>query len=239
VPRSRILEQGAYEFFAGFDAKGEPLWSSNAANRKPVFEDPDGVGWNVSVSYNAGLRRYLLCTEHTKSFEGRMGLFESPRPWGPWKTVYYARGSDVFGRGHVETTTFYWNFSNKWLSENGEKFVLVFTGINSNDSWNTVEGAFELAPGRSRFIRGNSNRDENVDIGDAVFSLGYLFTEEETPSCLESLDVNDDGKIDIADPISLLAYLFGGAPEPASPFPECGRDPTADDLGCLEFSPCL
>jgi hypothetical protein len=42
----------------------------------------------------------------------------------------------------VEVSTFYWNFTQKWLSANGTRFTMIFTGKNTNDSWNTVAGAF-------------------------------------------------------------------------------------------------
>lgn len=142
VPKEKIVERSAYEFFAGLDGKNNPIWSLDISARQPVFEDPNGVGWNVSVSYNARLGRYLLCTEHVKSFEGNLGIFDAPEPWGPWTTVLYTR---LFGAPTVEATTFFWNFSNIWLGADGKDFVLVFTGIGSNDSWNTVKGSFVIS----------------------------------------------------------------------------------------------
>ena len=109
--------------------------------RRPVFEDPAGVGWNVSVSYNAGLRRYLLCTEHADTHKGMLGVFDAPEPWGPWTTVCY---EGAWGEGRVPLTTFYWSFSNKWASADGVRFALLFTGLRENDSWNSIEGSFVL-----------------------------------------------------------------------------------------------
>ena len=94
----------------------------------------------------------------------------------------------------------------------------------------------------TQFIRGDSNRDEKVDIADAVRILSYLFKGGERPPCLDSSDANDDGQINIADPIAILFHLFGGGPALPAPFPQPGWDPTddegpgfdwvADDLGC-------
>ena len=66
-----------------------------------------------------------------------MGMFDAPEPWGPWNTVAYFN-STAFGAGAIEENTFFWNFSNKWLSADGRDFVLIFSGHNSNDSWNSV-----------------------------------------------------------------------------------------------------
>ncbi|MEO2048088.1 MAG: DUF4185 domain-containing protein [Pirellulales bacterium] len=115
VPKDQIMSQGAYEYYTG-DIGGTPQWSSDLTQRAPVFEDPNGVGWNASVSYNAGLGRYLLMTEHfaggINQFTGNLGLFESTEPWGPWKTIEYVENDDWGGFG----STFFWNFSNKWTS---------------------------------------------------------------------------------------------------------------------------
>jgi len=87
VPKVQIMVREAYENFAGLDSGGNPIWTQDLQSRHPVFEDPEGVGWNTSVSYNAGIRRYLLMTEHTQSFKGKVGIFDAPEPWGPWTTV--------------------------------------------------------------------------------------------------------------------------------------------------------
>ncbi|MFZ5833642.1 MAG: DUF4185 domain-containing protein, partial [Planctomycetota bacterium] len=89
VPKADVLIRERYEFFAGLGSDGQPRWSAELAGKQPVFDDPNGVGWNLSVSYNPGLRRYLLCTEHGETHAGRFGLFDAPEPWGPWTTVAY------------------------------------------------------------------------------------------------------------------------------------------------------
>jgi hypothetical protein len=131
--------KSSYQYFNGLDASGKPKWSSNPDQKQPVFQDSNGVGWTVSVSYNPGLQRYFLMTEHTESFKGNLGVFDAPEPWGPWTTVGYYSNWEKFG------STFYWNFANKWLSSDGEKFTLIFSGIEVNDSWNTITGSFKLA----------------------------------------------------------------------------------------------
>lgn len=141
VPTDRIMDRAAYEFFSGTDADGNPMWTRELSERRPVYEDPNGVGWNLSVSYNAGLRRYLLCTEHTETHRGKLGMHDAPEPWGPWTTVAYY---DNWGEGHVPLNTFYWNFCNKWLSADGREFSLTFTGQKENDSWNVLRGEFVL-----------------------------------------------------------------------------------------------
>lgn len=146
-PRGAILDRSRYEFFAGRTSDGTPEWSSDPTRKRPVFTDANGVGWNLSVSHHPGTGRYLLATEHTETHAGRFGLFDAPEPWGPWTTVAY---DDAWGTGHVEVSTFYWNFPSKWLAPGGGAFTLVFTGKNTNDSWNTVAGRFQFRTGSAR-----------------------------------------------------------------------------------------
>ncbi len=145
VPTGSLMDVAAYEYFAGLNG-GMPEWTTDATARMPVFENPAGVGWNLSVSYNAGLGRYILATEHAATFSGNVGFYDAGTPWGPWTTVAYfeAGNGGVFGEGDIETSTFFWNFANKWSSPDGEGFVLVFSGVGQNDSWNSVEGSFGL-----------------------------------------------------------------------------------------------
>jgi hypothetical protein len=140
VPVAGLESQSQYQFFRGFDANGNPLWGSHA-ERRPVFEDPNGVMMN-SAAYNAGLGRYFLVTNHTQFGGGNIGIFDAPEPWGPWTTVMYESGWPQGGQ--VERTVFFANFAPKWWSDGGRSFVLVFTGTNGNDSFNSVEGALQL-----------------------------------------------------------------------------------------------
>lgn len=137
VPKDRIMAgRSEYEWVSGFGAGRAPMWTSDISRKVPVFQDANGVGWCMSVSYNPKLQRYLLCTENSETGRGRLGIFDAPEPWGPWTTVGYYDNWGSFG------STFYWSFSNKWLSEDGKKFTVVFTGKGKNDSWNTVRGCF-------------------------------------------------------------------------------------------------
>ena len=89
-----------------------------------------------------------------------------------------------------------------------------------------------------RFIRGDANQSGDVDMSDAIRILGWRFRSEPAPDCLDAADANDDGNADLSDTVYLLSGLFRGAPPPTAPFPECGEDPTDDDLDCLDPSAC-
>ena len=86
APRERLRERQAWEFFAGLDPAGQPLWRPDIAERKPVFtyagncQRPDAV-------FHPGLRRYLLALGYNHF--GGWGIFDAPEPWGPWAVAFH------------------------------------------------------------------------------------------------------------------------------------------------------
>jgi parallel beta-helix repeat protein len=102
-------------------------------------------------------------------------------------------------------------------------------------------GAYEsgdCAPGAG-FVRGDSNADGATDLSDAVTILAFLFLDGSSNlGCEKSADANDSGALDISDAVYILSFLFLGGPAPEQPFPDCGPDPTIDELTCESFVGC-
>jgi hypothetical protein len=154
VRRDQIFAgRDAYEWFAGMK-NGHAQWGP-LAGKQPVLENPEGTGWCVSASYNPGLRRYLVGTEHGITSKSLMVLYDAPEPWGPWTTVRYWTEEDRFGGRRPGSAlewrdnVFFLSFVPKWLSADGRGFTLSFTGQGGgkdNDSFNLVRGAFVLRP---------------------------------------------------------------------------------------------
>lgn len=75
-----------------------------------------------------------------------------------------------------------------------------------------------------RFLRGDANADNRINISDPSFILNYKWKGGREPLCFDAADANDDEVIDSSDAVYLFVYLFlTGAPPPA-PFPDCGFD---------------
>jgi len=128
APRDRVPQRGCYEFFAGADAAGLPLWSADIADRRPIFTDPLGTQ-RIAVTYNAALGRYLLTTSHrppgnTEVWTPALGVFDAPEPWGPWTTVCYRHDWSAPWR------TYHHKFPTKWMSADGRVMWLLFSGID-------------------------------------------------------------------------------------------------------------
>jgi hypothetical protein len=103
-------------------------------------------------------------------------------------------------------------------------------------------GATEVSPGAVTvaglgFRRGDADSDGKIDLTDAVAALLYLFAGGEAPACMDAADSDDSGAIEITDAITLLRRLFQGGAVLPGPYPDCGRDPTRDALGCAAGCP--
>ena len=128
VSKDRIRSRNAYEFFAGVHPfVGNVNWTSHIEKRKAVFVHP-GNCYRSGITYNAGIKRFLWCQTLPGSkdprgprFHGGFGIYESPFPWGPWKTAYFTEEWDV---GPGETGC----LPTKWMSGDGRTLHFVFSG---------------------------------------------------------------------------------------------------------------
>lgn len=122
VPKTRIMERSAHEFYAGADADGVPRWTTDLAKRQHVFHYP-GHCERLDAVYDPALKRYLLAVSfgHGKGW----GIFDAPRPWGPWTTSYITRD---WGLGETHG----YRLPSKWSSPDGTRRWLVFSGRKYN-----------------------------------------------------------------------------------------------------------
>ena len=92
-------------------------------------------------------------------------------------------------------------------------------------------------PSTDYFVRGDSNADNSLNIGDPIHILNFLFGGGGPPSCMKAADSNDDGQLDLSDAANLLNFLFVG-PNPQLAGQKCGVDLVGDSLSCATFSQC-
>jgi CubicO group peptidase (beta-lactamase class C family) len=123
VPRDRLRECAAYEFFVKLDANGQPRWNTDITRRGAVFTNP-GACYRSAISYDAGLKRYLWCQigpGNDTRYTGGFAIYDAPEPWGPWTTAFRTDRWDV-GPGESNS------FPTKWMSADGRTLHLVFSG---------------------------------------------------------------------------------------------------------------
>jgi hypothetical protein len=130
VPKKKIRQRDAYEFFTGQRA-GRASWSPDLTRHGAVFSAAS-LCYRANVTYCSPLKRYLLVmairtpTAHDKTgkidtrFAGGLGIYDAPAPWGPWTTTFFATQWDV-GPGDSAS------FPAKWMSSDGKTLHLVFS----------------------------------------------------------------------------------------------------------------
>ena len=87
------------------------------------------------------------------------------------------------------------------------------------------------------FLRGDCDGDGRHSISDGICILSYLFRGSQV-GCPDSVDTDDSGSLGLTDAVYLLNWLFRLDPAPAAPFPDCGTDPTGDELDCPVGGSC-
>jgi hypothetical protein len=127
VPKTRLREREAYEFFHGLDGGNAPLWTSKIEERGLVFAHAQNC-YRSGITYNAALKRYLWCqilpaSTHPQGtrFQGGFGIYDAPEPWGPWTTAFFTTNWDVAPGESA-------SFPTKWMSADGTALHLVFSG---------------------------------------------------------------------------------------------------------------
>lgn len=79
-------------------------------------------------------------------------------------------------------------------------------------SWSAVASFIVVPP----FICGDANRDETLNVGDAVFIINYVFKSGPAPDPLAAGDANSDGTTDVGDAVYLVNFIFRHGPDPCS-----------------------
>jgi CubicO group peptidase (beta-lactamase class C family) len=130
VPRGKITERAAYQFFKSPGPDNIPIWTDNIDDRGAVFSYW-GHCYRSGISYDAALKRYLWCqilpeSRHPQGprFQGGFGIYDAPEPWGPWTTAFFTTDWDV---GPGETSS----FPPAWMSLDGKTVHLLFSGDDS------------------------------------------------------------------------------------------------------------
>ena len=123
APAASVQTNSAYQYFSG--TVTAPAWSSKRADAKSIFTDPAGIQ-RPSITYVPGLDRYLLAVAHSLDVlrsGDRLGIFEAPEPYGPWRTVSYVE--DFLGMtGGIFLGM---NFPIKWQADGGRTLWATFS----------------------------------------------------------------------------------------------------------------
>jgi hypothetical protein len=75
-----------------------------------------------------------------------------------------------------------------------------------------------IVKGAGGYHFGDATNDGNIDAGDVVYLINYLFRNGPEPiPILYTGDPNCDNQVDVGDVVYLINYLYRGGPEPCNP----------------------
>jgi len=125
-----INDPSAYEYFAGHDPHSGALWTRDFAKIQPLFSWNNHAG-NVSITYDAPLRKYLMSVLECESIIGKFNTYilESDDIAGPWRLVAYLRDFGQQG--------YFVNFPSKFVSKDGRTLWMSYSAIFTNGIWHT------------------------------------------------------------------------------------------------------
>jgi len=135
-----INDLEAYEFFAGRDKDGKPIWTGDFKKIKPLIEWNNHMGC-ATATWVPGLKKYLMCVTDGWPTVAEMDsyLLEADRITGPWRMVVYMK---EFGE-----QAYFLNFPSKFISADGRTLWLCYSA-NFSPGWNGVELTFNPPGGR-------------------------------------------------------------------------------------------
>ncbi len=120
--KEMINDPGSYEFFAGKDQNDKDIWSKNFKDIKPILEWQNNMGC-VTVTYNAPLKKYLMCVTDGRTTCDRMNSYILESDWltEPWSLVCYMKNFGEQG--------YFLNFPSKFISDDGKRLWLCYSGL--------------------------------------------------------------------------------------------------------------
>jgi hypothetical protein len=144
VPAGSVQTRSAWQFFAGTDSSGNPMWTSDITQKAPVLVDTrllypvmfgtdcpaqDAVIAQGGVVYDKPLQRYIFTSWSCSTHE----IYEAPQPWGPWSHV----ASNDFGplRGLYNRGQYGTSIPSKFISSDGKTLMLQSNVCCSGNSY--------------------------------------------------------------------------------------------------------
>jgi hypothetical protein len=120
-----VNDPASWEFFGGYDAWGEPVWTRDLHQIVPLIEWEGRVG-HATMTYNSPLKKYLLCITDGGTTISTFNTFvlESDRIVGPWRLVSFM---EKFGQ-----QGYFVNIPSKFVSAEGTTAWLCYSANFTN-----------------------------------------------------------------------------------------------------------
>jgi hypothetical protein len=134
VSRRHVLQHEAYQYFAGLDSNGQPIWSADQKRMQPIFTDRNpsrpGCGGRCDMAsllesavYDFGVSRYIATAQG--AYVGQTSFYDAAHLWGPWTTISY---------NNIEPQTASGGWANLGMAGGGS------LGVHIVNAWTSADG---------------------------------------------------------------------------------------------------
>ncbi|HEU4721172.1 MAG TPA: DUF4185 domain-containing protein [Gemmatimonadaceae bacterium] len=163
VPKERILDRGAYEYFAGHRPDGGADWARDVDGRGVVHTFPRGWvndnglshAWQPSLAFNEALGVYMMVVwGHGRgpnsdefSSPSYLGMFVARKPWGPWTQIHEETAWTPLG--DAAARVYQPQIAPKWIAADGRSFWLVWSDFQTAGGEDWGEGMRRIAASAS------------------------------------------------------------------------------------------
>jgi hypothetical protein len=121
-----INDASKYEFFAGHDSAGKPVWTNDFAGIRPLIDWNNSCGC-VTATYDPPLKKYLMCITDGWPTCAKMNsyILEADALTGPWRLVTYMKDFGEQG--------YFLNIPTKFIGPDGRNAWLCYSGNFAKD----------------------------------------------------------------------------------------------------------
>jgi hypothetical protein len=99
------------------------------------------------------------------------------------------------------------------VEEISETDYIVVGSIYPPGEYNQIFIA-RITTAEEQYVCGDANGDGQVNVGDAVYLIAYVFNGGPPPDPVCGGDANNDNDTNVGDAVYIIAYVFNGGPPP-------------------------
>jgi uncharacterized Ntn-hydrolase superfamily protein len=112
------------------------------------------------------------------------------------------------------------------VTDNGDGTHTAYVFAPTDAGWDTIHPsitaggqtvAINQRPDMYYYACGDSNMDQDNNIGDAVYLINHIFKGSSPPWPYDAGDANCDDAVNVGDVVYIIAFVFKGGPDPCCP----------------------
>jgi hypothetical protein len=162
------------------------------------IENADGTD-GLEVVFNAAYMHDNLAIEFFMPYQ--------------WLTLSQYSGSVLPG----DADTVHCTFTSTELDTGLYNADIIISSNDPDPGDNPITVDAELTVVESMYLCGDANNDDDVNLGDGVYIINFVFKGGPAPDPLCQADSNGDDDVNVGDAVYLINYVFKSGPAPVEP----------------------